>query len=66
MYSMFDVAVGEWDNDEIRALISLMIRAGYDGAVHPDYSSLNSDDDAYTLVAFHPQKSIKIMNVRTK
>lgn len=59
MYSMFDESIGEWPVGEVRVFIKLLERAGFVGAVHRDYSSLNSDEDAYTLVVFHPSAHLR-------
>lgn len=63
MYSMFDENIGEWEVNDVRRFIKLLTDAGFVAATHRDYSSLNSDEDAYTLVAFNPNECIQIKGI---
>lgn len=64
IYSMFDEYIGEWDKADVKKFIKLLTAAGYAGAIHADYSAVNPDRDAYTLVVFDPTKSVKVVGVQ--
>lgn len=61
LYSMFDESIGEFDRQDVRALVSLMRKSGFDGAVHPDYSAVDSQEDAFALCIFNAKRDIRII-----
>lgn len=62
MYSMFDVNVNEYADKDIKSFISLLEKDGYVGAIHSDYSSIDVSKDVFTLVLFHPNANVRIID----
>jgi hypothetical protein len=59
IYSMFDERIGEYDKKDIKKFIDKLKDNGYVGAEHSDYSAINNQKDADTLVIFNPSQSLK-------
>lgn len=62
IYSMFDEAIGEWDIDEVKIFIKLLIKAGFGGAYINDYDP-NDFSQGYStsMVVFDPSENINII-----
>jgi len=63
IYSMFDERIGEFDKEDIRNFVKAMEDAGYNGCQHTDYDSVNDQKDSVTLVLFHPNSSVNILDI---
>ena len=59
IYSMFDVNVHEWEDDDVRAFITLLKESGYDAAYIEDYDPNNFEEgSSQSLVVFRPDLHI--------
>jgi hypothetical protein len=61
IYSMFDKRVREFEEEDVDRFITILKEAGYNGAIHSDYSSQDQQKNSYTLVVFEPNKRIEIL-----
>jgi hypothetical protein len=57
-YTMLDPSVGEYPKAKVKSFIKTLKSRGFDGVIHNDYSAVNSNKDAYTLVVFNPKKAV--------
>jgi len=66
IYSMFDKRVGEYEPKDVEKFISVLKKAGYVGAQHSDYSAIDNQKDAYTVVLFNPNEHTSTLSKTKK
>lgn len=63
IYSMYDVRVGEFAEEDIQKFISLLEKAGFEASYIEDYDPADfSSGSSRSLCVFHPNKFVKIIH----